>query len=67
MGLTIGEKNSVRKTYGETLAELGKTREDIVVIDADLSCSTQTQVFAKAFPENFQYAIVVVVEVFVEL
>jgi len=53
MGLTIGEKNSVRKTYGETLAELGKTREDIVVIDADLSCSTMTVTFQKAFPERF--------------
>ncbi|MCQ2957569.1 MAG: transketolase family protein [Candidatus Gastranaerophilales bacterium] len=53
MGLTVGEKNSVRKTYGETLAELGKTREDIVVIDADLSCSTMTATFQKAFPERF--------------
>jgi len=53
MGLTIGEKNSVRKIYGETLAELGKTNKDIVVVDADLSCSTMTVTFQKVFPERF--------------
>lgn len=44
---------SVRGVYGETLAELGEENEDIVVLDADLSCSTKTITFAKKFPERF--------------
>lgn len=46
-------RKSIRSVFGKTLAELGKTNENIVVLDADLSCSTQTQVFAKEFPERF--------------
>jgi len=42
-----------RDIYGETLVELGKAHKDIVVLDADLSSSTRTGVFAKAFPERF--------------
>ena len=47
------ECQSVRSVYGRTLAELGKQNENIVVLDADLSCSTQTQIFAKEFPSRF--------------
>ena len=47
------EKKSIRSAFGKTLAELGKVNSDIVVLDADLSCSTQTQIFAKEFPERF--------------
>ncbi len=47
------EKKSIRSTFGKTLAELGKNNPNIVVLDADLSCSTQTQIFAKEFPERF--------------
>lgn len=49
----IKPSKSVRTEYGKTLAELGKNNKDIVVVDADLSCSTQTQLFAKEFPERF--------------
>lgn len=42
-----------RDIYGQTLVELGKTNKDIVVFDADLSSSTRTGMFAKAFPERF--------------
>lgn len=45
--------SSPRVAYGETLAELGKTNHDIVVLDCDLSKSTQTAIFQKAFPERF--------------
>jgi transketolase len=45
--------DSQRKTYGKALVELGKTRKDIVVLDADLSSSTQTAMFAEVFPERF--------------
>ncbi|MFA4984740.1 MAG: transketolase family protein [Candidatus Omnitrophota bacterium] len=42
-----------RDVYGKTLVELGKAKQDIVVLDADLSSSTRTALFAKAFPERF--------------
>ena len=44
---------SQRKEYGKALVELGKKRTDIVVLDADLSSSTQTAMFSQAFPERF--------------
>lgn len=44
---------ATREEYGKTLAELGKENQNIVVLDADLSASTKTSVFAKAFPERF--------------
>ena len=47
------ETKSVRSAYGKTLAELGKVNKDIVVLDADLSCSTQTKLFANEFPDRF--------------
>ncbi len=42
-----------RDVYGKTLVELGKLSQDIVVLDADLSSSTRTNLFAKEFPERF--------------
>ncbi|MDP1852970.1 MAG: transketolase family protein [Candidatus Omnitrophota bacterium] len=42
-----------RDVYGKALVELGKTNPDIVVLDADLSSSTRTKMFAKAYPERF--------------
>ncbi len=47
------EIKSPRNAYGETLVELGSINKNIVVLDADLSCSTQTCKFQKAFPERF--------------
>ncbi len=47
------EKKSIRGQYGETLALLGEKYKDIVVLDADLSGSTKTKVFAKKFPDRF--------------
>ena|SRR3989344_7631274 len=44
---------ATRDAYGETLAALGESNKDIVVLDADLSGSTKTNVFAKKFPERF--------------
>ncbi len=49
----INEIKSPRKAYGETLCSLGRKNSNIVVLDADLSCSTQTCMFAKEFPERF--------------
>jgi len=42
-----------RDIYGQTLVELGKLNQDIVVLDADLSGSTRTSLFAKEYPERF--------------
>lgn len=42
-----------RDVYGKTLVELGRENPDIVVLDADLSGSTRTQLFAREFPERF--------------
>lgn len=44
---------SLRQAYGETLLELGKERSDFVVLDADLSGGTKTDLFASKFPERF--------------
>ncbi len=47
------EKKAMREGYGETLIELGRKNKDIVVLDADLSGSTKTAMFAKEFPDRF--------------
>ncbi|HSH35946.1 transketolase family protein [Schnuerera sp.] len=44
---------ATRDAYGEALKELGGINKDIVVLDADLSGSTKTGVFKKAYPERF--------------
>jgi len=46
------EKKSTRDAYGEALLKLGGNH-DIIVLDADLSVSTQTGKFAKLFPGQF--------------
>lgn len=47
------KKIATRVSYGNALAELGETHEDIVVLDADLSGSTKSGTFGKKFPERF--------------
>ncbi len=47
------ELASTRDAYGKTLAEMGRTNKDIVVLDADLANSTKTALFAKEFPDRF--------------
>ncbi|MBN1910054.1 MAG: transketolase family protein [Pirellulales bacterium] len=42
-----------RHAYGETLVELGREDDRIVVLEADISKSTQTYRFAEAFPDRF--------------
>ncbi len=42
-----------RNSFGDHVAELGAKFPQIVVLDADLSKSTQTQHFAKRFPDRF--------------
>lgn len=47
------EKQATRDAYGKALVELGKIHDDVVVLDADLSKSTKTADFGKAFPNRF--------------
>jgi transketolase len=42
-----------RQVFGEALVALGEQDERIVVLDADVSSSTQTRHFAARFPERF--------------
>lgn len=45
----------MRDAYGETLAEIGEDPR-VVVLDADLSHSNKTDIFAKKYPERFYEA-----------
>lgn len=49
----MSEKIATRNAYGEALAELAEKYPKLVVLDADLSGSTMTKFFAKAYPERF--------------
>lgn len=44
---------ATRDAYGKTLVEIGQTNPDVFVLDADLSKSTKTEFFGKAFPDRF--------------
>ena len=47
------EKKATRQSYGEALLDLGKENGNVVVLDADLSGATKTELFAKAYPDRF--------------
>lgn len=49
----MAENIATRQSYGKALVELGSIRDDIVVLDADLSGSTMTKEFAKVYPGRF--------------
>ncbi|MGL4912019.1 MAG: transketolase family protein [Romboutsia sp.] len=46
-------KIATREAYGKALVKLGQVNDRVVVLDADLSKSTKTNDFYKAFPERF--------------
>lgn len=48
----MADKIATRESYGNALAELGKEKEDLIVLDADLAGATKTGVFKKAFPDR---------------
>ncbi len=52
MKYNVGDKVATRNAYGNALVEFGND-ENIVVLDADLSGSTKTGSFNKAYPERF--------------
>ena len=43
---------ATRDSYGNALVELGKEKENLYVLDADLAAATKTGVFKKEFPER---------------
>ncbi len=45
--------HATRQGYGEALLELGASNPNVVVLDADLSKSTTSFAFRKAYPERF--------------
>ncbi len=47
------KKIATRDAYGAALVDLGKERDDFIVMDADLAEATKTGAFKKAFPERF--------------
>jgi transketolase len=49
----MAEQLYQRDVYGQTLVKLGVLDKNIVVLDADLSSSTRTNLFAEKFPDRF--------------
>lgn len=45
-------KKSTRQAYGEALVELGRQNNNVVVLDADLTKSTKTNLFQEELPER---------------
>ena len=49
----MAEKIATRAAYGQTLVEIAGEEPNLVVLDSDLSGSTMTKDFSKAYPERF--------------
>ena len=49
----MAEKIATRAAYGNALVELAEKYPELVVFDADLSASTKTCLFQKAYPKRF--------------
>jgi transketolase len=44
---------ATRDAFGESLRDIGKENQNIVVLDGDVHNSTRTELFAEAYPERF--------------
>ena len=44
---------AMREAFGKHMAEIGKDHPEMIVLDADVSSSTKSALFGKAFPERF--------------
>lgn len=51
--MNLDKKIATRQSYGEELSKLGEENSEVVVLDADLSSATKTEIFAKKFPDRF--------------
>lgn len=52
-GYKIGDEIATREVYGQVLAKLGETNQDIFALDAETKNSTFAQDFLKAHPDRF--------------
>ena len=48
-----GTSVASRDSFGETIARLGETHKELVVLDADLSESTRSKKFGQKYPDRF--------------
>ena len=53
MNWQVGDRVETRIAYGEGLLALGRERQDVVVMDADLQRSDRTYAFGQEHPERF--------------
>lgn len=49
----LGGKEATRKAYGDALVAVGAHRPEVVVMDGEVSNSTHSDEFHKAYPERF--------------
>ncbi len=49
----MADKIATRDSFSKFLLEYGKTHKNLVVLNADLSSSTQTRAFEQTYPERF--------------
>ena len=49
----LGDKVATRKAYGDSVAVLGQIRKDVVVLDAEVSNSTFSDMFKKSYPDRY--------------
>ena len=49
----VGTEEATRKAFGDALVALGANRPDVVVLDGEVSNSTFTEEFGKAYPNRF--------------
>ena len=49
----MNRTEAIRDAYGEILIDLGAINKNVVVLDADVSCSTRSKKFADKYPERF--------------
>jgi transketolase len=49
----VGAKESTRKAYGDALVAVGAHRPEVVALDGEVSNSTHSDEFQKAYPERF--------------
>lgn len=52
-GYQLGDAQATRKAYGDALRALGAANPDILVVDGEVSNSTYSEEFGKAYPERF--------------
>lgn len=49
----VGDKIATRRAYGDALAALGSSRNDIVALDGEVSNSTFAEIFANIHPDRY--------------